>query len=464
MNFFNKITLRRKKFPLYLSLALIFILTSVIYEFFVERDKPAEKQAKIFQSNLLEAEELLISNLKVFSSPEYFFNDLRTDSLVLSATKNKFSFFFFKYADDSLTYWSDNAVAIPEVFSGSFKNGSIISLSNGLYFYRDTLIENNRLAGLFLIKRNYPYQNIYLENRFQGAFSLPPETNIFFDEGSLNIYNHDNQFLCSLWLSPEATPSGAAVYILLILYSLAFLALSASIFHLYLQFRSFLRSNLLLLIAFSVDIIILRVFMFVFKFPSFLYNSSLFSPETYAVSAYIPSLGDLYFNALGLAVIAYALYVTFRNVNIKQKKSIARRYFLIFSLFLHIFIFYKIFLWAAESLVLDASYSVNLNQFFFLTPPSFVALLIFAILLFSYFLISYRILGLARFYSARKSIPYFFFLFITSGIYLLLCIFRHDCNLLLFFPVLLYAVLFYFLSPINSEHSGISFSAAEDTK
>jgi len=79
MNFFNKITLRRKKFPLYLSLALIFILTSVIYEFFVERDKPAEKQAKIFQSNLLEAEELLISNLKVFSSPEYFFNDLRTD-------------------------------------------------------------------------------------------------------------------------------------------------------------------------------------------------------------------------------------------------------------------------------------------------------------------------------------------------------------------------------------------------
>ena len=47
---------------------------------------------------------------------------------------------------------------------------------------------------------------------------------------------------------------------------------------------------------------------------------------------------------------------------------------------MHIYIFYRLFLWAAESLIMDATYSMNLNQIFFLSPESFLALLIFTIL------------------------------------------------------------------------------------
>ncbi|MCD4724294.1 MAG: GHKL domain-containing protein [Bacteroidales bacterium] len=449
----------KRKSLFYFLLSLFFIFASIIYEFSLSKKFSAEKIALSFQEEFYACDNFLISALDSLSAQDYISNNLESDSFIKISLNSRPGFFFFKYYHDTLVYWSDNSVPLSEIFDTIYSNAQVLSLPNGIFYYRDHLIGENRISGLFLIKRIYPYQNIYLENRFHRYFSAPPETSISFSEDLFNIHDREGNFLFSI-NPPENNPLGTFnTFFLLALYALVFLSLSASIFHLYTEFQFVLKRKLLFILAFSIDIIILRVLMFIFKFPAVLYESEIFSPETFAMSDYIPSLGDFFLNALALLVISYVLFLTFNNPSRQKTRSVFRKNLSIFSLFLHIYIFYRLFLVVAESIVLDSSYSLNLSQIFFLSADSFLALTIFTILLFCFSLISYRILGLAYYYSGKSFAPYFIFLLITSLIYIFICIFIHDCYLLLFIPIVVYIIAFYFFAAGRSVSSGIGFTS-----
>ena len=384
---------------------------------------------------------------------------LSLDSLIDLSSGEPYAFFFFKYNNDYLEYWSDNAAPFPSFYNNSYRDGSMLSLANGIYFYRDTVVGNNRYAGLFLIKRVYPYQNIYLDNRFQKAFEVPAEVGISTSTGKYNILNDEGSFLFSLELADSYPSRTFTAYILLLIYALIYILISAAIYQLYLKFRKYLRSQFILVIAFAADVIILRLIMFFFHFPASLYQSEIFSPSSFAASDLIPSMGDFFFNALALLIISYVLFISFKPDGNHRNKTRFRRYFLMHSLFIHIFIFYRLFLLAAESIILDSSYSLNLNQIFFLSADSFLALGVFTILLFSFFLVSFRILGLVHFYSKKSVFQYFLFFSLTAIVYIIICVFVHDCNLWLFAPLAVYVIAFYFLSPSDPETSEIRFTS-----
>ena len=443
----------------FLILALFFIVASLIYEHEVNRKYSSENITEVFQKTFFQADNLLSTYIDSLSKPDYLKNHSKIDFFFKEHINTSFSFFFFKYQNDSLVYWSDHSVPLPEYFDSTFKNGEIIVLANGTYFYRDYNIDNIRTVGMFLIKRNYPYQNIYLENRFQKAFNIPPETAIIPEEGASNIHTADGTFICSLNIDSESKMGPGQAVILLFLYALAFLLITVSLYNLCLKYRAFLRSNLLLILAFSLGVVILRGLMFFLKIPSGLYESTIFQPVSFAVSDYIPSLGDFFFNALSLLIISYVLFVTYKNIGLSKRKPPFRRYFLLFSLFLHIYIFYRLFLWAAASLIMDATYSMNLNEIFFLSSASFLALITFTILLFSFFLVSYRILGLSLHHAERSASIYFLCFFLITFIYFLICYFFHDCNYFLFIPLLIYIVVFFFISSSKSESVEIGFSS-----
>ena len=409
-----------KKSLFFLLLALFFISASLIYEREVYKKQSPENITDAFQKTFLQADNLLASYIDSLSQPVYQDNNSEIDLFSKQNINTSFFFFFFKYQNDSLTYWSDHSVPMPEDFDSAFINGKIIVLANGIYFYKDYIAGNIRTAGMFLIKQNYPYQNIYLENRFQKAFDIPSETEIILEKGESNISTADGTFICSLNISSENKMGSGQSLVLLLLYALAFLSLTVFLYHLCLKYKTFLRTDLLLVLSFSLGVIILRGFMFVFKIPSGLYNSTIFKPESFAVSDYIPSIGDFFFNALALLAISYVLFVTFKNIGLSRRKPPFRRYFLLYSLFSHIYIFYRLFLWAAKSLIMDATYSMNLNQIFFLSSDSLLALVIFTILLFSFFLVSYRILGLAMHHSEKSAFKYFSFFLTISFLYFLI--------------------------------------------
>ncbi len=432
---------------------------AVTYETFLMRKYVPDTLAGEFQSELLELENELVILLNDLSSETYLGDPRRTDTLVRNSLHHSQELIIFTFRNDSLTYWSDNSAPFSQAIDEHSSQGSMIELPNGIYYFRDTIIGDHRIAGLFQIKHKYPYQNNYLENRFHPPFDLPPGTTISLYPGTYNIHG-ENGFLLSFEPPLKIEASRTSGLIMLLLYALAFIAICAGVFQLYLRFSEKLRSRLLMIIAFTIDVIILRALMFLFRIPGKLYDTYIFSPGSFAASDLIPSMGDFLFNALALLVIAYALFITYPNITLKKHRTAFGRYFLIFSLFLHIFIFYRIFLWAASSLILDASYSLNLNRIFFLSTESFIALLIFTLLLFSFFLVSYRILGLAFQYSKRSAGLYFILLIITTGVYALICIFMHDCNYLLFIPLLVYAVAFFLLSYSNEEISRVLFSAS----
>ncbi len=448
-----------KKAVFFLLLALLFIFTAVTYEVVMTRRASPEKITASFQQSIEKSDIILNEYLDSISRPLYLTNLAALDSFLTSRPSTAFNLDFFIYHHDSLSYWSDNAAPVPDAFNTqALPDGEITWLANGIYYTRVLDKGQWKIVAMVLIKHKYPYQNIYLENTFQKGFNTP-EYVIIHEAGEENrVLSPGGAFLCSLDIN---TPSDHLPYradVLMVLYGLAFLAISASLFQLYLRFRSFIRSDLLMVIAFSADVIILRVLMFIFKLPSGLYRSHLFSPGSFATSDYIPSLGDFLFNGLTLLSIAYVLFLTFRNTGLGKRKPAFRRYFLIFSLFLHVFIFYRLFVRGAESLIMDSSYSLNLNRFFFLSSDSFLALFTFTLILFSFFLISYRILGLAMHHSERKGTVYFSFFVITAGAYFAYCYIFHDCQPVLLAPLLAYIIAFFFMARTGQEKLGFSSS------
>ena len=448
-----------QRFLFYLIIGLIFILTSVTYELRVVHRNFPERIAANLQEEFLEMENLLSVYLDSLSKDEFLHNTFASDTFIReSASIPPDAFYFFKYLNDSLIYWSDNDILLgPEDIKAGNHN-RIIELVNGIYYYSDTIVGNNRIVGLFIIKHYYPYQNLYLQNRFHPPFEAPPSTSISLQPGTYNI-SDSHGFLFSIEPPLFTQPGKIPGILLLVFYAVAFLSLCASLFQLYLLLADFIRSKLLLVLSFSIDVILLRVLMFIFDVPRNLHASYLFSPDSFAASDWIPSLGDFFFNALTILVIAYTLFITYRNIILKRNIASYRRYFLIFTLFLHVFIFFRLFIWASNSLIMDATYSLNLNQVFFLSAESFLSLGVMTILLFSFFLVSYRILGLAYHYAKRKPGIYFLFFGITAAVYALVCILFHDCNLLLFIPLVVYGIVFFIQASFMPDLQRVSFSA-----
>jgi len=446
-----------KRFLFYLSLSLIFIFTSVIYEFRIDRKSAPEKILNSLQADFNDAEKSLSVFLDSLARKKYLQNTEFADTFIREKISDRFSYTFLVYKNDSLKYWSNNSLPITQLSKTYNNNGLTVSLENGFYYCRDTVIGDYRLSGIFLIKRNYPYQNIYLENRFQSGFSAPPETKVLLTEGDLNVYS-GNHFAFSILPDEGHGPGMLPSLLLLALYAFAFLAFNAAIFQLYMRYGSFLKSKLLIVIAFAIDVIIFRVLIFVFEIPYSIHSTYIFEPGSFAASDFFPSMGDFLFNALTILIICYTLFITYRNIRLKRNRPAFRRYFLVFSLFLHIFIFYRLFLWAANSLIMDASYSLNLNQIYFLTADSLLAIIVFTVLLFSFFLISYRILGLAFHYAKHSILQYFGFLLLTSLIYFLICVFIHGCDFLLFIPLFIYAIAFFFQASSRPDLNKVGFS------
>jgi len=446
-----------RKFLFYLSIALIFILTSLIYTVRLNNNSSPEKILKTLQADFNDAEKKLSVCLDSLARPNYLSKPDHADIYIREHINSRFEFHFYTYKNDSLIFWSDNSVPLSQLADLEIAGNRTISLANGIYFYNDTVIGDYHLVGLFLIKRDYPYQNIYLENRYQSGFSTPSQTEISFIAGDYNIYTGEG-FMFSI--SPPGDPDPGIIpsFFLLIIYAFAFLSINAAIYQLYLRFGRMIKSRLVLVLAYLVDVVIIRILMFIFGLPANLHNTSFFKPGSFASSDFIPSMGDFIFNALTILTIAYTLFITYKNIRLDRKKSAFRKYFLAFSLFLHIFIFYRLFLWAAHSLVIDASYSLNLNQIFFLTSDSLLALIVFAILLFSFFLVSYRILGLAYHYTGRSLARYFVFFMLASLVYFLICVLIHNCDFLLFIPLIIYAFAFYFQASSRPDLDKVGFS------
>jgi signal transduction histidine kinase len=449
-----------RKSIFYSGLGLLFLTLALIFSYRSGQIVSPENIHKTLQKKILQNETCLSQTINNLLKEIEGFSYPAIDSILSSEKPKSRNYYFFFYEDDSLAYWSDNAVPVPAQYDTTIFSSQPVSLANGIYLHRDSLIDTKRILVLCLIKHQYPFQNIYLLNDFHESYRVPPKTDIAFSEGEWNVHDSHGQFLFSVISPAKKMPDGLAAYLLLFLYAFLFLSVSAAIYHFYLAFRQYLKSRFLFMLAFAVDIIILRVLMFIFRLPNDIHNSVIFSPNPYALSDLIPSLGDFFFHALTIIVIAYAFFIQYGHPPEKLKKTKAGNIFMVFSLFLHIYIFFRLFMAAAQSLIIDSSASLDLNQIFFLSAPSVIAIFILCSLLFGFFLISIRLLQFAGFYCNGSRAVYIFTHLLSFAVFYLFCSFIHHCEIVLLLPVLVYSTVFLILSPMrNTGKTNLGFSS-----
>lgn len=306
-------------------------------------------------------------------------------------------FLFLIYQNDSLIFWSNNSMPpkLP-MMDGVTDSG------NGWYRCISVEAAGRRLVGLYLIKRDYNYENKYLHNTFHSSFELPQSTQFSsHPEDKNSIADAEGNFLFSLSFPPHTALTSARANLLFVIYITAVLLLLVLLYELYrLMYRRTGRRHLFI-IGYILDVVLVRVLLFFVRLPEALFQSQIFTPHYYAYSDWIPSIGDLFLNVLFVLVIGFFFYyhVKFHKANLR--KSQAHRVFLIITLFLHIFIFFKGIVFIFDSLIIDSNISLDLNNIFGLSWMSLLSFVIIAAATHAYLLISAKLAFFAYKYSGR---------------------------------------------------------------
>ena len=296
---------KKKKIYISIILSIIFIFSAI---FFGEKFKNenTEKVAEKFQATLYDkeqtAEQIILNIFNVFDQlPSYSPNIEEINTLITEKDIE-----ILVYYRDSLKYWSDNKIPGKINYQSNLFKKHFAKFNNA-YFDIIKINKNGiRVIGLILVKHEYPYQNKYLVNDFQKDFDVPTGTSIEIENGGNNeIYSKNGEKLFSLKMPINSSFSEGEVLLLFILYLAAFTFFAIFLLQLYKQIPFTKRNNVLLIIFFGVDILIIRAIIQIFHIPEVLYSSSLFDYKLFSMTALFPSIGDLIVSYITIFIITY---------------------------------------------------------------------------------------------------------------------------------------------------------------
>lgn len=285
---------------------------------------------------------------------------------------------FVIYNQNKAVDWTTNAVPFEVEFDArqSPKQG-IVRLKNAWYLCRTIGQDGQLLAAYALLRTDYDFENRYITNSWGASFHSDASF-------SFTLSNHDTR---KIELSDGASPIGLRVLqtengvnaswnSLLWLASLIFLLVC--LWHAG-NWISELSSNTIGSLTFIMLAIICRTFMLWWELPMGIYELELFGPTLHATSGLLPSLGDLMLHLIFLLLIVVRLSsinLTVQNAWLQRLAGIAVPVLLLWPV--HALL---------EILVVNSSFSLDLNSPFSLSVYSFFGLLASFLILFNYYLI-----------------------------------------------------------------------------
>jgi len=438
----------------FLLSSLTFFLIAIFYEIWLQKDFDPEDSFVEFQSQILEKDFKLHQKLetlknKVQRSP---------DSLFIEPPRNlefnkAHGFSFFVVENANLIYWSDNSVPIDFIFNDTLP--PIIHSGNALFRVISKSINQFTLYGLYLIKYDYIYENDYLSNEFHHSFDLSEQTLLRAEKGKFNVLSENKRFLFSINFHPYKGLNNNQTFVILFLYLFSLLFFLGIIFEAHFILYRYNGYHSLFLGGFILDVIIIRFILYFFRIPNVLYNTNLFSPKYYAYSDIIPSLGDLFLHTVFLLVICFFLFSQLKFNTRNQRRNRYYKQFIIFTLFMHIFIFFKGITFLFKSLVIDSNISLDLNNIFSLSGMSIVSFLILACFIFSYILVTSKLTYFAFKYS-ENFLNYIGLSIVALIIFIIICLQNNQCDFVYLIFVFLYILSFWFFYRYKSYKPSLS--------
>ncbi len=393
-----------------LLIALALLAAAATFYQFRHTTHDSQGLAEDFQTALHQQERLMRQQLDQFvEGYKQYGTDFLEDSDNLSALKNLYhrkGLVFVVYGEDQMLFWSHNTLPL-NGFEPPAKASGASRKANGWYVHKSLSYENKTFAVYFHAKQAFRYQNRFLVNRFHH--SLPDIESQFFlsdrEDQGYPVADLDNNHLFSLVLRREA----ALVHTHQLLYVISlFLAISSFFVFIYFTFRYFSslfheNKRVLAVSGFIAMVLLVRLLSFLWEIPRVFYEGRMFSPEMYATSDILPSLGDLFLNVSIITIIGYFLFYNFRNIRLVP---LNKRWFaglLSFVLFSLIYLICGLSLYLIEGLVINSHLNLDVNFIFNLDIYSLVGFMIIGLIFFAFFFFSVVLCRLAMSLSPQRS-------------------------------------------------------------
>ncbi|HET6242950.1 MAG: GHKL domain-containing protein [Bacteroidetes bacterium] len=389
-----KILLFRYRF---LLLALISLIIAIVVNNsalpFYSKELCTSKFNKELQNKDIELEKTVsyFANFIKNAKPQKLFIQEKDQ---LEKLYNEQGISIFVFEDDSMAFWSHNAVPVLNSFNLSELSATIVRLQTGWYRVNIQKEKNLTVAGLALIKSEYTHQNQYLQDHFQKDFSLPENTQLNFNQRASenHVFDSKGKFLFTLIYDSAIHFNQLKNYFVITLVLLVVLFLI-----LFFQneiVRRLKQNQGFYFLLFSITLIVGRVLTIQTQFPGIIYSLDLFSPVHYATSWAFPSMGDFLVNAL---LLCYLFYFINQKMPLKSafvdRLSIAKKDYLGLLVVLLVLAFALLITMWLSGLVLHSDVLFNLSNIFELNYLSLTGYFIASLLLFAFYLLCDKAMG-----------------------------------------------------------------------
>ncbi|MCX6244539.1 MAG: HAMP domain-containing sensor histidine kinase [Bacteroidetes bacterium] len=392
---FNEKISRKKIAGYFLTGLLLIFLGVALGEFFSFRDRP-ENITRNFEEILHAKEKLLLAAIEKIKTSRFDYQKYNSagPAQELQDFYKKRGIVLFIYENDSLVFWTVNAVPVPEKISaGLDKIGRWCENQRNGWFEVIRIRDSSKVyTGQILLKHQYLFENEYLRNSFGPEFKVTEKTEISLQYGRNNVRTSDGRFLCSLKIPASPAFSQLRIILLFLLYFAGFILVLVSVYKLYCRLEALFSSRWLFLLSFALDVLILRILQFYFRVPFVLYDSDLFGPASFSSSVLLPSLGDFLVNSILLLLISYVFFHHYPGFS--GLKKLSKPFRSAVSLLLLILVvagFYSIVA-IIRDLVVNSTIPFNLQDISGLNFSSFLGCIIISAVFLSYFLIVIRLL------------------------------------------------------------------------
>ena len=290
---------------------------------------------------------------------------------------------FFVYNQQELLFWSDNAIPLDYATIKEFPDTILWKLKNGWYAAKRFKKGTCTVLGLALIKREFSYQNDYLNDGFWENASNTSQADLTEEAGSssVEVISSDNKIRSYLILTehPPNEVHSSTSHIIFSVLGILFLLIGIHF--------SVIKKRKSVIITWLLFLVAIRIIGFYFKLPTSVYSLKIFSPAEYAASDLLPTLGDLLLNSLilfyGLFIIRYYFPVSATIYKWKLAYKV-----LLSSGILLIAVFSGFFCYSVlNGLIINSSISLDINDFVGLSSSSYICFFIFGIIFSIYFII-----------------------------------------------------------------------------
>jgi signal transduction histidine kinase len=314
------------------GLFAIFIILAILSGRFYFGDFEYKYKTRRFTKILHEKEAVMescLDGMKPILATGDHHGSIPENSLFTVAEKNGIT--ILEFLDNKLAYWSDNEFEVPSLYTDTLYTKPLVFLQNGWFVPQVIRAGNEIIVGLLRVRTEYSLKNEIIKSGFEKDFGLKEKVDLSTDQDAsgFHIYNKSGQFLFSL-VFPAVKEATGLIAVPLTFWTGVFiiaLVICYELIRLLAARRRRIEAIMFAVVACSA----IYVTLIYFGLPEVFRLTLLFSPFTFSLNWFIPSLGHL------LILCAFGIFLEYIVLKYfpftqKRKEDIKNR--LLLSLYL----------------------------------------------------------------------------------------------------------------------------------